>query len=165
MFIGNSAGIIRVFDIRLSVNKEMKPLIDAKLDKNKVTTIYLTEDGKYLLSGYKKGTLALWDMVSYTLLKIMDDVHISEVTAAKIYNITDEEVVKIMSTEDIGKVWCTDVSIRNWLGISVYKYCLYDKRLKGTVSLAPFVATSVCRTNFDNNLLIGIGAASEVVVC
>jgi WD40 repeat protein len=117
----------------------MKPMMDTKLNSNKVTCIFLTEDGKYLLSGYKKGTLALWDMVSYTLVKIMDDVHKSEVTSAKIFNITDEEVVKIISSEDSGKVWCTDVSMRAWLGVSVYKACLYDQRMKAATSIAPFI--------------------------
>jgi WD40 repeat protein len=90
VFIGNSTGIIRVFDIRPNVSKEMKPMMDSKLDKNKVTCIFLTEDGKYLLSGYKRGTMALWDMVSYKLLKIMEEVHATEVTSAKIYNITSD---------------------------------------------------------------------------
>ena len=71
----------------------MKPMMDLKLDKNKVTSIYLTDDGKYLLSGYKKGTLALWDMVSYLLVKIIEEAHVTEVTSAKIYNITPEEVI------------------------------------------------------------------------
>jgi len=80
-----------VFD--WDINKEMKPMMDSKLDKNKVTSIYLTEDGKYLISGYKKGTLAIWNMVEYKLTKIVEDVHATEVTSAKIYNITPEEVI------------------------------------------------------------------------
>jgi WD40 repeat protein len=91
VFVGNSTGIIRVFD--WGINKEMKPMMDPKLEKNKVTSIYLTEDGKYLLSGYKKGTLVIWNMVDYKLVKIIEDAHVTEVTSAKIYNITPEEVI------------------------------------------------------------------------
>lgn len=143
----------------------MKPMMDPKLDKNKVTSIYLTEDGKFLISGYKKGTLAIWNMVEYKLVKVIEDVHVTEVTSAKIYNITPEEVIQIISMEDSGKVFLVDVNVRNWLGISVTKVPLYDKRLKGAVSLVPFIPDPKIKTRFDGRLLVGIGAATEVVVC
>ena len=64
-------GVIKIFDGSTNIlrgklyNIELeKPLNDARLDKNKVTTIFLTEDGKYCLSGYKKGILALWNMAT-----------------------------------------------------------------------------------------------------
>jgi len=53
VFVGNSQGIIRVFD--LETQKEMKPLMDSKLDLNKVTSLDIPPNGGYLLSGYKKG--------------------------------------------------------------------------------------------------------------
>jgi WD40 repeat protein len=106
-----------VFDVRANVNKEMKPLMDAKLEKNKVTCLFLTDDGKYLLSGYKKGTLALWDMVNYAILRIIDDVHVTEVTQAKIFNVTEDDTIQIISCEDSGKVWCVDVKKGKFFGV------------------------------------------------
>jgi WD40 repeat protein len=79
IFVGNSMGIIRVFDTKS--NKEMKPLLDATLSRNKVTCISITQDGGYLIAGYKKGTLVLWDLTKYKLIKAVDDAHESEVTS------------------------------------------------------------------------------------
>jgi hypothetical protein len=67
--------------------------------------------------------------------------------------------------EDSGKVWCVDVGMRNWLGISVTKVALYEKRMKGTVSFASRTPNSTCVSEFDSCLLVAIGAATEVVVC
>ncbi len=55
MFVGNSSGIIRVFDLKSE--KEMKPLEDKILAKenNRVTTLDISVDGGYLISGYRSG--------------------------------------------------------------------------------------------------------------
>ena len=80
IFVGNSMGIIRVFDTKS--NKEMKPLMDASLSRNKVTCISITVDGAYLLAGFKKGTVVLFDLTKYKMIKAVDDAHESEITAA-----------------------------------------------------------------------------------
>ena len=53
--MGNSTGIIRVFDMKSQ--KEMKPLMDEPhLGKeNKVTSLDITTDGGFMISGYKNG--------------------------------------------------------------------------------------------------------------
>lgn len=55
MFVGNSSGIIRVFDIKSE--KEMKPLEDKSLsgENNRVTSLDISVDGGYLISGYRGG--------------------------------------------------------------------------------------------------------------
>lgn len=73
-------GIIRVFDTKNQ--KEMKPLADNQVDRNKVTSISITHDGAYLLAGYKKGTLVLWDLAKYKLMIVISNVHEGEITAA-----------------------------------------------------------------------------------
>jgi len=73
LFVGNSQGIIRVFDLK--TQKEMKPLIDNALNGNKVTCLEIAEDGAYLISGYKKGNLAIWDLVKYKLIRTINDCH------------------------------------------------------------------------------------------
>jgi len=67
----------------------MKPLYDEQVQMNKVTCIDITPDGHYLLAGYKKGTLVLWDANKYKLARIMNDVAKSEITSAKILYVTD----------------------------------------------------------------------------
>jgi hypothetical protein len=55
LFVGNSNGIIRVFDLK--TQKEMKPLIEeANIgSNNKVTSLDISADGGFLISGYKGG--------------------------------------------------------------------------------------------------------------
>ena len=53
----------------------MKPLIDNALNGNKVTCLEIAEDGAYLISGYKKGNLAIWDLVKYKLIRTINDCH------------------------------------------------------------------------------------------
>ena len=101
IFVGNSAGVIRVFD--QNSGSEMTPSIkDNDLANNAVTSISLTQDGKYMVSGYKRGTLVLWDMVTLLKVKIMDDVHTAEILTAKIYLRFGEAMVHIISSDCSG---------------------------------------------------------------
>ena len=72
VFAGNSSGYIQVFDT--SSQKQRKPLFDPQLARNQVTCMDISEDGHYLLAGYKKGTLALWDCSRFRLAHLMEDV-------------------------------------------------------------------------------------------
>lgn len=38
-----------------------------------------------MMSGYKGGQIALWDLVGYKLIKVVNDLHKTEVINAKIY--------------------------------------------------------------------------------
>ena len=55
MFVGNSSGIVRVFDLKSE--KEMKPLEEKSLsgENNRVTSLDISVDGGYLMSGYRGG--------------------------------------------------------------------------------------------------------------
>ena len=90
LFVGNSSGIIRVFDLKSQ--KEMKPLAEkGEIGNNKVSCMEISADGGFLISGYKNGGVALWDLVKYKLLRYIKDCHASEVVNAKIYHISDDE--------------------------------------------------------------------------
>ena len=79
LFVGNSQGIIRVFDVK--TQKEMKPLFDNNYTKNEgVRCIDINGDGGLLLSGYKNGHMALWDLKEYKLLKFLPKVHETDIT-------------------------------------------------------------------------------------
>ena len=95
----------------------MKPLTDASVaSNNKVTCIDIAEDGGFLLSGYKKGQIALWDLVKYKLLKFVPDMHQSEVINCKIYFINEEETLYAVSSEDNGAVNQMEFSKKSFLG-------------------------------------------------
>ena len=64
----------------------------------------IAEDGGFLMSGYKKGQVALWDLVKYKLLKVIPDLHQSEVVNCKIYYTNEEETLFAVSSEDNGSV-------------------------------------------------------------
>jgi len=76
-FVGNSKGYIRVFDLTANNIKDLKPLYDGKLADDEVICMDLSQTMSYLVSGYKSGSVALWDMKSYKLVKILNDVHTS----------------------------------------------------------------------------------------
>ncbi len=100
MFVGNSSGIVRVFDLKSE--KEMKPLEEksVSIEGNKVTTLDISSDGGYLMSGYRGGQVALWDLVNYKLIKMIPDLHQSEVINAKIYFMDDADSIYAVSAED-----------------------------------------------------------------
>ncbi len=83
----------------------MKPLMDENtIGTNKVTCIDISEDGGFLLSGYKKGQVALWDLINYKLLRYISDIHTSDVVNAKIYHMDESENLYAVSAEDTGRV-------------------------------------------------------------
>jgi WD40 repeat protein len=135
MFVGNSIGYIRVFDIKSS--KEMKPLFDDQLNMNKVTCIDITEDGHYLLAGYKRGTVVLWDANKYKLARMMTDVATNEVTSAKILYVTDSGVVNIVLSEDVGHIQFIEVYKGNFFGgYNHNAFSLYKERMIGSATIA-----------------------------
>ena len=113
--MGNSSGIIRVFDMKSQ--KEMKPLMDeANIGVNKVTCLDISEDGGFLLSGYKKGQVGLWDLINYKLLRYIQDIHTSEVVNAKIYHMDEGENLYAVSAEDTGRVQLLRFNKKTLLG-------------------------------------------------
>jgi len=84
VFVGNSQGIIRVFDMKQQ--REMKPLMDHHaVGDEKVTAMDIDEEAGLLISGYKDGGVALWDLLEYKLLKYIPSLHTSEVTNIKFW--------------------------------------------------------------------------------
>jgi len=83
IFVGNSNGIIRVFDLESQTAQQ--PLKDGSLLRNKVTSISISQDRMLLVSGYKKGNIALWDLEKAKLMKVSGAIHHSDVVASVIY--------------------------------------------------------------------------------
>ena len=118
--------------------REMKPLMDeGVIGANKVTTIDISDDGGFLISGYKKGQVALWDLINYKLLKFISDIHSTDVINAKIYYSDDSENLYAVSCEDAGKVQLIRYNKKSFLGgYSSEAQFLFKTRLKGTATLA-----------------------------
>lgn len=71
IFVGNSQGVIRIFDEKereyTSMGTEKK-----ETRNNAVESVDLSSDRQYLVAGYKKGQVMLWGMESYKLLDICE---------------------------------------------------------------------------------------------
>lgn len=52
-----------------------------------MTSIDIYEDGGLLLAAYANGSLVLWDLVDYKLIKVIPNMHDTMITNAKIYNV------------------------------------------------------------------------------
>ena len=87
LFVGNSQGIIRVFDLK--TQKEMKPLMDKQyVGHEKVTTMDISGENGLLLAGYSDGSIVLWDLIDYKLLKQLPNLHETNITNIKIYRVS-----------------------------------------------------------------------------
>lgn len=90
----------------------MKPLTDNNYTKNEaVKCIDINGDHGLLLSGYKNGHMALWDLHDYKLLKFLPNVHDTDVTRVKMYSISNNGgAIKGVSCEDAGCVKSFDIN-------------------------------------------------------
>lgn len=142
IFVGTQTGVIRVFN--QNTGAEMAPsLKDNSLDNNAVTSISVTEDGKYMVSGYKRGTLAIWDMETLLKVKIMDDVHTAEILAAKIYLRSGLDLVYMVSSDSIGQIYRVELNLSSIFGTTAFvggpsshKYYITDAKHLGAVSIS-----------------------------
>lgn len=139
LFVGNSQGIIRVFDIK--TQKEMKPLMDVhSVKQEKVTCIDIDGNSGLLLSGYKNGSVALWDLLEYKLLKFIPNLHESDITAVKIYEVLNNGAnIRALTSEDQGGVRHLEINRKAIFGgfnhVSEY---LFKSKLKGTTAISVY---------------------------
>jgi hypothetical protein len=87
-----------------------------------------------LLSGYKKGTVVLWDANKYKLARYMDN---AGITAVKILYVTKEETVNMVVAEDVGRIKLIEVFKGNFFGGYNHNVIpLYEERLVGSATIA-----------------------------
>lgn len=137
LFVGNSNGGIRAFDLKSQ--KEQKPLADDTTvgRQNKVTCLDVSHDGGFMLSGYKGGQVALWDLVGYKLVRVVSDLHATDVVVARIYHVDENESLFALTAEDAGRVQLVRFYKKNFLGgYSSEAQFLFKHRLQGTTAIA-----------------------------
>ncbi len=89
------------------------------------------------MSGYKKGQLALWDLLSYKLLKLISDLHTTDVVNAKLYHMDESENLYAVSAEDSGRVQLIRYNKRGFIGgYASEAQFLFKTRLKGTATIS-----------------------------
>ncbi len=76
---------MRAFDL---LKLRVEDYVKAYQDKTLVTPVTCVDvTGTYLLAGYKSGQLALWDIKTNQLQKIISNVHESYVIACRVFNV------------------------------------------------------------------------------
>lgn len=117
----------------------MKPLFEESLFQNKVLCIDISDDGHYLLAGYKNGTLVLWDSAKFKRAITMNDVSksaASDFAMVKILYITDDKVITIVTAEESGRVRLVHVTKSFMGGFSHKANSLYESDLKGAATIS-----------------------------
>jgi hypothetical protein len=66
----------------------MKPLMDENVIKNEKVLAIDILDG-LLVSGYSDGSIAIWDLIHYKLLKHANEMHHTPITNLKIYYVSN----------------------------------------------------------------------------
>lgn len=86
-----------------------------------------TSGMQYLIVGHKSGAFAIWDLLTYKLLKIITDIHESEIVACKIYSLNDDgSIMGVVSMEVKGPVFHTEFNLQRFIvGMSYTKNVLF----------------------------------------
>ena len=150
----------------------MKPLYDDALFHNKVTCIDISEDGHYLLAGYKKGTLVLWDSNKYKMARIMKDVaksDQSEFSQVKILYVSEKDVITIVTAEESGRIRLVHVTKGSFFDrYSHQANSLYEADLKGVATISvqrPSSMAAYYSPYCDQSCLVAYGATNMVSLC
>ena len=105
VFVGNSAGYVRVFS--LNSQKEKQPFFDEQLKGFTVNAIDVSEDGSHVIGAYKSGKLALFETQNrnkLTLLMPNMTINRSEEFSAVKFLSNDNGVIVLLTAEKFGRV-------------------------------------------------------------
>lgn len=90
IYVGNSQGIIRIFDYS---EKEYKPIKAKETEGHSVCCIDVTKNGQYLVCGFKNGYVMLWDLGKWELKKMVTNAHSTSVLSIKFLKSTKLAVI------------------------------------------------------------------------
>jgi hypothetical protein len=165
MLVGNSNGIIRVFDMKKQI--EMKPLVDySTIGKERVMCMEIDEDSGLMLSGYKDGGLALWDLLEYKLLKYIPNHHASEITNAKFVSVELNGKILAVTSEDKGAVRWIEISKRAIFGGYTYQSeYLFKSKMTGTSSIAVYKKHNLYPHEYcESSQVVALGAQNIISI-
>lgn len=166
LYIGNTEGKIRVFDLRNQ--SEFEPLQNTSVKQSRVTTIDILEDEALLMSGHRDGSVAIWDLADHKLLKHVPDLHSSDVTQCRVHYVENKgNVIHCLSSEDSGAVRMLKLRKKAFFGgyNAEYDY-LFKTKLQATTSISLFVYSEDYVFPFcEQNMLVGFGAQNQVKIC
>jgi len=98
--IGNIQGTIRIYGF--DENKFNKnPITHKEVSGKKVTCIDVNRKGTHLVAGYENGTILVWDLAAWSLIKCSTETHSSEVLNVKWIKGSE---LKFISSDATGKI-------------------------------------------------------------
>ena len=147
----------------------MKPLMDSQqIKQEKCTCLDIDGNSGLLLSGYKNGSVALWDLLEYKLLKYIPNLHDTDVTAVKIYEVLNNGGnIHALTSEDTGGVRRLEINKKAIFGgFSHVSEYLFKSKLKGTTAIQMYESNSQYKNQFcDNSQLVAIGGTNMITIC
>lgn len=154
LIVGNAYGVINIYTHGI---QELKTLQSSK-GFGSVTSIDLSPDDNYLITGYSGGQICLWDFKTCSLLRANNSFHNTPITSFKFW----KGPLSTISSDSSGKVLLIEYS-KNFLSIGVNSTDI----LKGEIGLVADIQVLVPETEdhaLDSYTICAIGGAKAVVL-
>ena len=105
IFTGNNIGVIKTYscDQQLEFNSLSSKEIDV-CEKRSVVCMDISPDGELLLAGYSNGYLAVWELTTLKLRKLLKDIHKTSIVACKFFR-SNKKKVELVSSDIEGNVF------------------------------------------------------------
>ena len=148
----------------------MKPLYDQQFFQTKVLCLDISEDGNYVLAGYKKGALVLWDSAKFKIAHVMKDVaknDKSDFSMVKILFTSDRNELNIVTAEESGRIRLVHITKTLFGGYSHKSNSLYESDLKGAATISvqrPSSLPSHYSAFCDMSCLTAFGATNLITI-
>lgn len=121
-----------------------------------------------LLAGYSDGSIVLWDLIDYKLLKQLPNLHETNITNIKIYRVSaNGNQIQAVSCEDQGAVRWIEINKRAIFGgYSFSSEYLFRERMKGTSSIAVYKPHNLYPHEFcESSQLVAFGGYNLITIC
>ena len=140
-----------------------------QINGQKVSCMDIEPSHKLLISGYKNGSIGLWDLQEYKLLKFFNGFHESEVTNVKIYEINSSgSAMKIVSCEENGGVKDSIIKKGGIFGGYSHssEFLFSQNKLKATTTISAFQSNKDYPSKFcDTSNLVAFGGLNMLTIC
>ncbi len=157
MFIGNSNGVVRIFDFK---DSERKPLLSREMQGHEISCIDVHPTGNFVAVGTLRGLIGLWDAQKYNLVKTISG-HNAPVLSLRFLKGANQ--LRIMWTDATGDVVATEFS-KNILGYSANSVALLSDRF--AFSLCELLPNDMYPSKLDAMTIVAIPGMNAVhVVC
>ena len=155
-YIGNSQGIIRIFD--LSDEKEYTPIVCKEVDGHAVQCIDVHKSGQFLVAGFRNGAILLWDLKKWITIKLITNAHSTAVIALKFLK---NQKLSIISSDDSGNVSNIELTKSFFMSSAHSTYLVSNCYAFTFVPMFPY---PLYKSPLDEISLVAIGASNSILI-